>query len=73
MVIYHMDLSESCVCPRGHHLGSLCSLTGRVHTRQLSPEFWLRPYSSIWKCFLALSVVGVNRQMYSLREKKTIK
>ncbi len=34
------------------------SLTGRVHTRQLSPEFWLRPYSSIWKCFLAFELSG---------------
>lgn len=70
MDTYHMDLSESCVCPWGHHLGSHCALTGHVHTRQLSPEFWLRPCSSIWKCFFALSSLGVNSQMYSLWKKK---
>lgn len=64
------SMSESRVCPWGHNMGSQCSLTGRVHTRQLSPEFWLHPCSSIWKGFLALSCLEVNIQMYSLGEKK---
>lgn len=56
---------ESRVCP-GHHLGACFSLMGRVLTRRLSPEFWLRPCRSIWKGFLTLSPLEVNTQICSL-------
>lgn len=57
---------ESRVCPWGHHLVACFSLTGRVLTCRLSPEFWLRPCRSIWKGFLALSPLEVNTQICSL-------
>lgn len=57
---------ESRVYPWGHHLVACFSLTGRVLTCRLSPEFWLRPCRSIWKGFLALSPLEVNTHICSL-------
>lgn len=51
------DLME----PFVHHLGAQCSLTGRVNTRQPSPEPRERPSSSVrGKSFRASSALGIK-------------